>query len=116
LFPGAETIVVLIAIVVAELLQRGLDLKTLHDAMNSSDAAGSYTQLQTSESGPPAGAPPPQVGSRRRRLSMIMTDDSAKKAARERAMHSAVAVTVGAVRRHPQLRSLQSHLQHLRHR
>lgn len=86
LFPGAETIIVLVAIVAAELVQRMLDLRALHKAMMDEDELGSYASLRQTDSSLPTGAPPPQVGSRRRRLSLVMTSDEHKNQARERAL------------------------------
>jgi len=79
LFPGSETIIVLVAIVACELLQRVYDLRTLLKAMKESSANASYVALTTE-------APPPEIGSRRRRMSMIMSSEEDKKQARAQAM------------------------------
>jgi len=80
LFPGAETVVVLAAIVVCELLQRIYDLRTLLNAMNATSANSSYTAISTTE------APPPELGSRRRRIAMVFSGEDDKAQARARAM------------------------------
>lgn len=95
LFPGAESIIVLCAIVFAELIQRLMDLRSLRNSMVResgsmlSPAHASYSHLKNSElkiePNEEVSGAPTDVGTRRRRLMMVLQDEGSKNAAKERA-------------------------------